>query len=183
MKLASMAVLGFSVIVTGCAGASPQPYAPVGVTAKQPDASGEMASARPSEAHPQPFHANVLQAARSNDAYRRVLFTGAKTQLALMTIVPGGDIGFETHPNVEQLVFIATGQGKAVLDGAESPVAAGDVIVVTPGTHHDVVNTGSEPLRIYTIYAPPNHIDGRVHQTKSDAEADKADEAFGRAVR
>jgi mannose-6-phosphate isomerase-like protein (cupin superfamily) len=126
---------------------------------------------------------NVVQAARSNDAYRHVLFTGAKTQLVLMTIVPGGDIGFETHPNVEQLIFIAGGHGKAVLDGAESPVAAGDVVVVTPGTHHDVINTGAEPLRIYTVYSPPNHIDGRLHLTKSDAEADKADEAFGNAVR
>lgn len=183
MKLASMAAFGFSLIVMGCAGASPRPNAPVGVTAKQADASGDAASARASETHLQPFQTNVLQAARSNDAYRRVLFTGAKTQLALMTIVPGGDIGFESHPNVEQLIFIASGQGKAVLDGAESPVSAGDVVVVTPGTRHDVMNTGSEPLRIYTIYAPPNHIDGRVHQTKAEAEADKADEAFGRAVR
>lgn len=183
MKLASIAALGFSMIVTGCAGASPQPNAPVGVTAKQADASGAAAPAPTSEAHLRPFQTNVLQAARSNDAYRRVIFTGAKTQLVLMSIVPGGDIGFETHPNVEQLVFIASGQGKAVLDGAESPLTAGDVVVVTPGTHHDVINTGSEPLRIYTIYAPPNHIDRRVHQTKADAEADKADEAFGSAVR
>lgn len=183
MNLASIAALAFSVIATGCAGASPQPNAPVGVTAKQADASGDAASARPSEPHLQPFQTNVLQAARSNDAYRRVLFTGAKTQLALMNIVPGGDIGFETHQNVEQLIFIASGQGKAVLDGAESPVGAGDVIVVTPGTRHDVMNTGSEPLRVYTIYAPPNHIDARVQRTKADAEADKADEAFGRAVR
>jgi mannose-6-phosphate isomerase-like protein (cupin superfamily) len=92
-------------------------------------------------------------------------------------------MGFDTHPNVEQLVFIASGHGTAVLDGAASRVVPGDVIVVTPGTHHDVVNTASEPLRIYTVYAPPNHIDRRVQSTRADAEADKADEAFGRTVR
>jgi mannose-6-phosphate isomerase-like protein (cupin superfamily) len=112
-----------------------------------------------------------------------VVFTGARTQLALMTIPTGSDIGVETHPNVEQLIFIASGQGKAVLNGAESAVRPGDVVVATPGTRHDIVNTGTEPLRIYTVYAPPNHIEGRVHQTKADAEADTADEAFGRSVR
>ncbi|HEX8793798.1 MAG TPA: cupin domain-containing protein [Polyangiaceae bacterium] len=179
MKLAALAALGLSATaVVACAGAPHTANAPAGVTEKQAGASGEAA-----EAHRAPFETNVLKAARDNEDYRRVLFTGAKTQLVLMTIVPGGDIGFETHPNVEQLVFIASGQGKAVLDGTVSPVAAGDVIVVTPGSHHDVVNTGSEPLHIYTVYAPPNHIDGRVHRTKADAEADKADEAFGRAVR
>jgi mannose-6-phosphate isomerase-like protein (cupin superfamily) len=183
MRLAALAALEISAMALGCGRAPQPPNAPIGVVEKQADASGEAASARPSEPHRAPFETNVLRAARDNEAYRRVLFTGAKTQLVLMTIVPGGDIGFETHPNVEQLVFIASGQGKAVLDGVASQVAAGDVIVVTPGTHHDVVNTSSEPLRIYTVYAPPNHIDGRVHQTKADAEADKADEAFGRAVR
>lgn len=182
MKLASIAALGLSVMGCAAASASPQPNVPVGVMAKQADAS-DATPARPSEAHLAPFHTDVLRAARSNDAYRRVIFTGAKTQLVLMNIAPGEDIGFESHPNVEQLIFVASGQGKAVLDRAESPVAAGDVIVVTPGTRHDVVNTGSEPLRIYTVYSPPNHIDGRVQQTKADAEADKADEAFGSAVR
>jgi mannose-6-phosphate isomerase-like protein (cupin superfamily) len=129
------------------------------------------------------FHTNVLRAASANDAYRRVLFTGARSQLALMTIPAGESIGVESHPKVEQLIFIASGRAKDVVSGVESPAAGGDVLVVTPGTKHDVVNTGTEPLRIYTVYAPPNHIDGRVQQTKADANADTADEAFGRAVR
>jgi mannose-6-phosphate isomerase-like protein (cupin superfamily) len=124
-----------------------------------------------------------VRAARSNDAYRRVLFTGARSQTVVMSIPAGQDIGIEVHPNVEQLIFIAGGQGKAILNGAESALSPGDLLVVTPGTRHDVVNTGTEPLRIYTVYAPPNHIDGRVHQTKADAQADSADEAFGRSVR
>jgi mannose-6-phosphate isomerase-like protein (cupin superfamily) len=130
-----------------------------------------------------PFRTNILLAVSSNDAYRRVLFTGARTQTVLMTIPTGQDIGVEVHPNVEQLIFVASGQGKAVLDGVDSPLGPGDLLVVTPGTRHDVVNIGAEPLRIYTVYAPPNHIDGRVHQNKADAEADQADEAFGRSVR
>jgi mannose-6-phosphate isomerase-like protein (cupin superfamily) len=157
----------------------------MGLAEKQAETPGAAAPPGPSEAQAPraPFEANVLQAARDNEAYRRVLFTGAKTQLVLMTIVPGEHIGFETHPNVEQLVFIASGNGTAVLDGTKSRVVPGDVIVVTPGTHHDIVNTASTPLRIYTVYSPPNHIDGRVQPTRADAESDKADEAFGRAVR
>jgi mannose-6-phosphate isomerase-like protein (cupin superfamily) len=175
----ALAFLGFA--CGGAASSLPRAAAPTGIAEAQ--APTPQTGVAPEAAHRAPFHANVLQAARSNDAYRRVVFTGVKTQLVLMTIPVGGDIGFETHANVEQLIFIADGQAKAILDGAESPLTPGDVVVVTPGTRHDVVNTGSEPLRIYTVYAPPNHIDGRVQATKADAEADKADEAFGQAVR
>ncbi len=149
-----------------------------------PGAAAATASGPPeATAQPKPYVADVAAAARSNDAYRRVLFTGAKTQLVVMSIPVGGDIGAEAHPNVEQLIFIVDGRGKAVLPGAESPLGPGDVVVVPPGTRHDVVNVGSGPLRIYTIYAPANHIDGRVHHTKSDADADQADEDFGHRAR
>jgi mannose-6-phosphate isomerase-like protein (cupin superfamily) len=131
---------------------------------------------------PEPFLVNVLEQARTNEAYRRVLFTGARSQLVLMTIPPGGDIGLESHAHVEQLIFIASGTGKAVLDGVETPIGAGHVVIATPTARHDVVNTGSQPLRIYTVYAPPNHLDGRVQEAKADAEKDLADEAFGAAV-
>lgn len=130
-----------------------------------------------------PFQTNILEEARENEAYRRVLFTGARSQLALMTIPPGGDIGLESHPHVEQLVFIASGRGKAIVNGVETPLVAGDVLVATPNARHNVVNTGSVPLQIYTVYTPPNHIEGRVHRSKTDAENDKADDAFGAAVR
>jgi mannose-6-phosphate isomerase-like protein (cupin superfamily) len=176
----ALAFLGFA--CGGAASSLPsRAAAPTGVAEAQ--AATPQTGLAPEAPHRAPFQANVLQAARSNDAYRRVVFTGVKTQLVLMTIPAGGDIGFETHSNVEQLIFIADGQAKAILDGAESALTPGDVVVVTPGTRHDIVNTGSEPLRIYTVYAPPNHIDGRVQPTKADAEADKADEAFGQAVR
>ena len=72
-----------------------------------------------------------------------------------------------------------SGEGTSILDGVETPFVAGDVVVVTPGTKHDFVNTGTTSLKIYTVYAPPNHIDGRIHKTKADAEADVEDEAIG----
>jgi mannose-6-phosphate isomerase-like protein (cupin superfamily) len=173
--------------VIGCSNA-PQPvYAPtaqVGVTEMQGPSPAAHTKAEPVPLPPlPPFRGDIVQAARDNEDYRRVLYTGSRSQVALMTIPPGGDIGMEMHPHVEQLIFIASGQGKAVLNGVESAVGRGAVVVATPGTQHDVVNTGTEPLRIYTIYTPPNHVEGRVHHTKADAEADTADEAFGRMVR
>jgi mannose-6-phosphate isomerase-like protein (cupin superfamily) len=138
---------------------------------------------RSSAEPPQPFQTNVLDEAQKNEAYRHVLFTGARSQLALMTIPPGGDIGLEAHAQVEQLIFIASGRGQAIMDGAVTEVGAGDVVIATRSAHHNVVNTGREPLRIYTVYAPANHLDGRLQAAKADAEKDQADSAFGAAVR
>ncbi|HEY2389043.1 MAG TPA: cupin domain-containing protein [Candidatus Binatia bacterium] len=128
------------------------------------------------------FHAKVMQATEQNRNFRSVLFTGARSQLVVMNIPPGGEVGLETHAHVEQTLFFLSGSGTAILDGKAQPIAAGDVLVVTPGTAHNVVNAGAQPLKIYTVYAPPNHLDGRVHATKADADADVADEAFGHAV-
>jgi mannose-6-phosphate isomerase-like protein (cupin superfamily) len=100
-----------------------------------------------------------------------------------MAIPVGEDIGAETHRAVEQIVFVTIGTGRAVVDGVEVPVAPGSAVVFPPGAHHDLVNTGVVPLRLYTVYSPPNHIAGRVQQTKADAEADRADKAYGDAVR
>lgn len=128
------------------------------------------------------YHTNIIDDTKSNENFRRVLFTGAKSQLVVMAIPPGGEIGEETHAHVEQSLFFLSGSGTSILDGQESPIVAGDVVVVTPGTKHNILNTGTEPLKVYTIYAPPNHIDGRVHVTKADADADAEDEAFGNSV-
>ncbi len=125
---------------------------------------------------------HILQEARENENFRRVVFTGARSQLVVMSISPGGEVGQETHAHVEQTLFILSGFGKAVLDGQASEVQAGDAVIVTPGTQHNILNTGTEPLKIYTIYAPPNHIDGRVHVTKVEADADTEDELFGESV-
>jgi len=169
MKHRLLAVLALLLVAAGCGASAPTSSTPSTLTGAKLDA--------------RPFQTNVLEEAQKSDAYRRVLFTGVRSQLALMTIPPGGDLGLESHAHIEQLIFIASGQGKAVVNGVETPLAAGDVLVATPNTRHNVVNTGSVPLRIYTVYAPPTHIDGRVHSSKTDAENDKSDAAFGAAVR
>ncbi len=128
------------------------------------------------------YFTNIGEAISENENFRKVLFTGVKSQLVVMDIPVGGEIGEETHEHVEQTLFFSSGLGKAVLDGIESPVEPGMVYVVTPGTRHNFINIGSVPLKVYTVYAPPNHIDGTIHKTKADADADHADEAFGEKV-
>lgn len=127
------------------------------------------------------YQTNIVRATKENADFRRVLFTGAKSQLVVMSIPPGGEIGEETHDHVEQTLYFQSGTGEAMLDGETSRIGPGDVVVVTPGTRHNFKNTGTEPLKVATVYAPPNHIDGRVHATKADADADAEDEAFGHA--
>ena len=129
------------------------------------------------------YVANVVTLTRENRNFRKVLFTGAKSQLVAMRVPEGGEIGEEVHAHVEQTLFVLDGEAKAVLDGVAQPVGPGGVITVTPGTRHNVVNAGAGDLVLYTVYAPPNHIDGRVHATKADADKDDEDEAFGEANR
>lgn len=128
------------------------------------------------------FITNIIKKTEENTNFRTVLFTGDKTQLVVMNIPVGGEIGKEKHPHVEQSLFILSGQAKVTLDGKETEMGAGDVVVVTPGTKHNLINVGTEPLKVYTIYGPANHIDGRVHATKAAAEADVEDEKFGESV-
>ena len=129
-----------------------------------------------------PYEANVAQLARDNDAFRRVLYTGDKSQLVLMSIPPGEDIGMEAHPHVEQTITCVSGTGRLFVNGVERSFGAGEVVVIPAGARHDVRNVGAVPLKLYTVYVPPNHIDQRVHRTKAAAAADRADEEFGRRV-
>lgn len=126
---------------------------------------------------------HVNEEVKANTNFRKVLLTGAKSQLVVMDIPPGGEIGEETHEHVEQTLYFLSGSGEAILDGVTSMIGGGDALIVTPGTRHNVVNTGTTSLKIATVYAPPNHIDGRIHRTKADADADEADEAFGHGVK
>jgi mannose-6-phosphate isomerase-like protein (cupin superfamily) len=125
------------------------------------------------------YYGNIVKETQENENFRRVLFTGPNSQLVVMSILPGGEIGEETHKYTEQTLFFLSGTGEATLNGKSFPIGAGDVVVVTSGTKHNFRNTGTEALKVYTVYAPPNHIDGRVHRTKADADADTADEAVG----
>lgn len=115
---------------------------------------------------------DVLEAARQNEDFRRVLITGPRMQVVVMTIPPGGEIGAETHPDTDQVLFFVDGVGESVLDGERTPVSPGHLVFVRAGTHHNFVNTGDTPLRIATAYAPPEHEEGTVHATRQEAEAD-----------
>lgn len=117
-----------------------------------------------------------------NTAFRRVLFTGKNTQLVVMRIPVGGDIGMETHAHVEQVFIVHSGSAEVMLDSRATKVEAGSVIVVVPGSPHNLRNIGTTPLELITVYAPPNHVDGTVHATKEEAMKDRADEQFGAAA-
>lgn len=114
---------------------------------------------------------HIIEAAQTNDAFRREVITGEHEQVVIMTIPPGGEIGEEVHPDTDQVLVFVEGEGEARLGAESAPVRANDLVLVRAGTRHNFVNTGSRPLRLYTIYAPPHHAPGTVHQTKEDAEA------------
>ena len=114
-----------------------------------------------------------------NTWFRQVLFTGKHAQLVVMCLQPGEEIGKEMHPNVDQFFRIEQGDARFVLgENEEHLVRGGDAVVVPAGTYHNVMNTSkTAPLRLYTVYSPPNHPDGTVHKTRADAEAAEAAES------
>jgi len=123
----------------------------------------------------QAFHEDVKKLAKHNDDFRRVLFTGPHSQLVVMCIPPGEEIGEERH-EADQLFYFVDGNGEAILDGERSPVEEHDAVVVPAGTPHNFRNTGTRPLRLFTSYAPAQHADGTVHHTKRDAEVAEREE-------
>lgn len=122
---------------------------------------------------------NIENLVQRNDHFREVVFTGQKSQLVVMSIPVGGEVGEETHEHVEQTLYMVSGICKVLLDEVEHTLSGGDVVVVVPGTKHNFINAGEETVKIITTYSPPNHIDGRVHATKEEADRDEEDEAFG----
>lgn len=119
------------------------------------------------------YAVDIEKATLDNTYFRKVLFTGPKSQLVLMTLKPGEDIGKETHDDIDQFVRVEAGTGKAVIDGKEHALKDGSAVVIPAGSEHNVINTSSnEPLKLYTIYTPPEHPDSTVHKTKAEAEAD-----------
>jgi mannose-6-phosphate isomerase-like protein (cupin superfamily) len=107
-----------------------------------------------------------------NDKFRQVLYTAKNCQLVIMSLRPQEDIGAEIH-KVDQFFRVEEGSGEAVLNGVRTAIHAGFAIIVPAGTNHNIINTGSAPLKLYTIYAPPNHRDGVIQETRADAEGDK----------
>ena len=113
---------------------------------------------------------DVLRLAQTNENFRQVLFTTDRSQLVLMTLQAGEEIGEEVHEGVDQVLAFVAGQGAAVIEGRRSPVRAGSLVVVPGGTRHNFVNTGRTPLKLVTVYTPPEHPDGTVHRTKAEAD-------------
>jgi mannose-6-phosphate isomerase-like protein (cupin superfamily) len=122
-----------------------------------------------------PFNIDIVAAARANMFFRQVLSTGPNAQVVVMSIPPGGEIGEEVHEHVDQILAFVEGDGVAILEGEESPVGRDRLVHVPAGLRHNVVNRGSADLRLFTIYAPPQHAQGTVHRTKAEADADEAD--------
>ena len=110
-----------------------------------------------------------------NEEFRRVLYTAKNCQLVVMALKPQEEIGAEVH-TLDQFFRVEEGAGEAILDGVRTSIESGFAVVVPAGAKHNIINTGRVPLKLYTIYAPPNHRDGVVHHTRADAEAD--DEHF-----
>ena len=117
------------------------------------------------------FVQDIESLAVENGEFRRVLYTAHNCQLVLMSIPAGGEIGAEVH-TLDQFFRVEEGVGEAILDGVTTAIRAGFAVLVPAGARHNLVNTGSAPLKLYTLYSPPNHRDGVVHHTREDAEAD-----------
>jgi mannose-6-phosphate isomerase-like protein (cupin superfamily) len=118
-------------------------------------------------------HYTIATVAEQYADFRRVLWTGKHSQLVIMTIPSGGEIGEEVH-QVDQILTFVSGVGEAVVGGKRKKVTQGDLVVVPAGTKHNFVNAGPNPLVLYTVYAPPEHADGVVHHTKEEADAAEA---------
>lgn len=116
---------------------------------------------------------NIEQVSIQNENFRKVLYTAKNSQLVVMSLKPGEDIGEETH-QLDQFIRCETGQGKAFLNDVPHVIIDGFAVLVPAGTKHNIVNTSQDkPLKLYTVYSPPNHRDGVVHKTKAQAEADE----------
>jgi mannose-6-phosphate isomerase-like protein (cupin superfamily) len=114
---------------------------------------------------------DIDTAVRTNDAFRRELLTGEHTQVVVMTIPAGGEIGEEVHDDIDQVLLFVEGTGEAILDGDRSEVGPNALVLVRAGTRHNFVNTGNGPMRLVTVYGPPEHEPGTVHATKAEADA------------
>ena len=114
---------------------------------------------------------DIFRKAKDNDDFRRVLETGPHTQVVIMSIPPGGEIGEETHPDNDQVLHLVDGAGRVMLNGDVADFRAGDLVLVPAGTRHNFTAGPDTPMKIVTTYSPPHHPDGTVHKTKAEADA------------
>ena len=127
------------------------------------------------------YTANIEKLSLENNNFRKVLYTDKNIQLVLMSLLPHEEIGEEVH-DVDQFLRVEQGIGTAILSNISHSLADGSVIIVPAGTKHNLINTGSEAMKLYTLYMPPHHRDGVVHKTKSEGEADTTDEFDGKTT-
>ncbi len=124
------------------------------------------------------YISNIEKETEENSNFRKVLYTGKHSQLVVMSLKPSEDIGEEVH-TLDQFIRVEKGNGRAVLDGVSHDISDGFAVVVPAGARHNIINSESGEMKLYTLYSPPEHINGRIHVTKSDAEADTADHFDG----
>lgn len=131
----------------------------------------------PADHGPEPYVVNIEEATRQNNTFRTAFWTGDNLQVTLMNIRPGEDVGLEIHPTVDQFIRIEEGQGLAMMGDSrykldyQKRVYDGSAIMIPAGKWHNIINSGCKPLKLYAIYAPPEHPRGTVHKTKAEAEA------------
>jgi mannose-6-phosphate isomerase-like protein (cupin superfamily) len=116
------------------------------------------------------FNKDMIQQATSNKFFQKEVYQDENIQIVMMSIEPGDDIGEETH-EADQTTFFVAGEGQAILDGHRTKVTPNHVVVIPQGTKHNIINKGDEPLKLFTVYAPPAEEPGVSHKTKADAEA------------
>ena len=115
---------------------------------------------------------NIEEKSLDNDFFREVLFTANDVQLVVMSLAPGEEIGMETHDDGDQFIRVESGKGIAILDGKEHELEDGSAVVIPAGVRHNIVNSSQQqPLKLYTIYSPPEHPDGTIHKNKAEAVA------------
>jgi mannose-6-phosphate isomerase-like protein (cupin superfamily) len=114
---------------------------------------------------------DIVGLSNANASFRREVVTGEHGQVVLMSIPPGGEIGEEVHADVDQVLIFVSGEGSAVIEDETTPVGPGRLVFVQAGTKHNFINPGTDDLKLYTVYAPPEHAPGTVHETKQEADA------------
>lgn len=119
---------------------------------------------------PEAYTGNIEAESRANENFRKVIFTAPHSQLVLMALQPGEEIGLEVHPDNDQFLRIESGTGQAILNGQTSALADGSAVVVPAGTEHNIINTGTMAMKLYTIYSPAHHPVGTIHPTKAAAD-------------
>lgn len=127
------------------------------------------------------YTANIAKITAENENFRQVLYTTKNCQLVVMSLLPGEEIGMEVH-DVDQFLRIEKGTGTTVLNDKSHELNDGIAIIVPAGTKHNVKNTGTDKMKLYTLYTPPHHLDGTVHKTKAESETDLKDEFDGKTT-